>query len=70
MWVIFKAKSPFLVKIFVGGVNAVSGESAVETQDTVKRRINLLKQGKDVQDYVIPPKQMWLDGIASRNGVV
>jgi hypothetical protein len=39
MWINFKATKPFAVKVYVGGVNAVSGEPKVITEEmTAKRR--------------------------------
>ena len=54
----------------VGGVNAVSGEPARETEATMMRRLKLVESGKNIQDYVVTPKQLWLDGIASSDGTV
>lgn len=70
MWIRFKSKFPFAVKVYLGGVNAVSGEPMVENAATKFRRLNLLGNQKSVQDYVITPKQLWLDGIASNDGRV
>lgn len=71
MWINFQANRTFAVKVFVGGVNAISGVS--------KKTNSLLKEAEEVvestkakcqQDYVIPPSQKWLDGIASEGGKV
>lgn len=70
MWINFQAEAPFAIKIFVGGINAVSGEPLTETPATLLRRLTLLSKEKSVQDYVVPPKQLWLDGIASGDGKV
>lgn len=70
MWISFKSKDRFAVKIYVGGVNAVSGESSTETEQTQARRYERLRQKKDIQDYVVTPDQMWLDGVASTDGAV
>jgi hypothetical protein len=70
MWVKFTANSPFAIKIFVGGINAVSGEPAKETEATLQRRKERKAQGKSVQDYLVVPDQFWLDGIACDDGVV
>lgn len=68
MWINFcsLAKRRYLVKIYVGGVNAISGEPALETTSTVLRR----QKGGMLQDYVVLPKQPWLDGIADTDGFV
>ena len=46
----------YAIKVFVGGVNAISGK----TWD----------QKSDKQDYIVVPPQRWLDGIATAPGVV
>jgi hypothetical protein len=69
MWIRFHSKKP-AIKIYVGGVNAVSGEPAVETAATRLRRANLLRQAKPIQDYIVVPNQLWLDGIATSDGKV
>lgn len=70
MWIRFDSNDEFAIKIFVGGINAISGEPAIETAATRLRRLNLLADQKSVQDYVITPDQLWLDGIASTQGRV
>lgn len=70
MWIAFRSKQRFAVKIYVGGVNAVSGEPARETEVTMMRRLKLMQENKNVQDYVVTPKQLWLDGIVSSDGKV
>ncbi|TVY84931.1 Ubiquitin-60S ribosomal protein L40 [Lachnellula suecica] len=70
MWINFTATKPFAVKVYVGGVNAVSGESKAITEVTKERRKKLLSKNKSIQDYVVPPAQNWLDGIATANGKV
>ena len=70
MWIQFKSSRTYAIKIYVGGINAVSGEPEVETAATRLRRRNLLSRGKSIQDYVVTPDQMWLDGIATEPGTV
>lgn len=70
MWISFRSSERFAIKIYVGGVNAVSGEPAREMELTMMRRLKLLQQKKSVQDYVVTPAQLWLDGIASADGTV
>jgi hypothetical protein len=62
MWINFKCRYPFAVKVFVGGVNAVSGMSTRQPARSVK--------SQPVQDYVVPPVQLWLDGVAIADGKV
>jgi hypothetical protein len=70
MWVRFKSKKQFAIKIYVGSINAVSGEPAVENMATKLRRQKLKSQGELLQDYVVTPQQLWLDGIATAPGQV
>ena len=70
MWISLKAEAPFAIQVFVGGVNAVSGEPIGEDETTLMRRLTLMEKKKSIQDYVVTPKQLWLDGIATGNGHV
>jgi hypothetical protein len=38
MWINFQATKPFAVKVYVGGVNAVSREAKIITKEMKKRR--------------------------------
>jgi len=70
MWIKFKSERRYAIKVYVGAVNAVSGEPAVETAATRLRQRNKMSQGQSVQDYVVVPDQKWLDGIATAVGQV
>lgn len=70
MWINVKANCPFAIRIYLGGVNAVSGEPALETQKTLIRRRERMAQRKSIQDYVVAPRQLWLDGIAGADATV
>ncbi|KAL8641273.1 MAG: hypothetical protein Q9228_001892 [Teloschistes exilis] len=70
MWIRFASDDQFAINVSVGGVNAISGEPLVETSATQLRRLNLMSERKSVQDYVVTPQQLWLDGIASTAGRV
>ena len=70
MWIRFNSPARFAINIYLGGVNAVSGEPLVENTATVLRRINLKSCKKSLQDYVVTPQQLWLDGIANTEGIV
>ena len=59
-----------MVKVYVGGVNAVSGEPAVEDAGTRLRRQAKQGDGGSLQDYIVVPGQLWLNGIADSDGVV
>ncbi|KAL2072051.1 hypothetical protein VTL71DRAFT_11394 [Oculimacula yallundae] len=70
MWIMFDTWRPFAVKVYAGGVNAVSGESQSEDPAAMSRRRALLAEGKSIQDYVVAGPQEWIDGIATANGTV
>lgn len=70
MWMAFTASRPFALKIYVGGVNAVSGFPMVENDKTREKRARMLKDNKEIQDYVVTPNQPWLDGIVSEDGKI
>ncbi|KAF4995273.1 hypothetical protein FGRMN_5238 [Fusarium graminum] len=70
LWINLKAKRRYVVKIFVGGINAVSGEPVVPNAATTLRRRNLVKNGESLQDYIVVSGQHWLDGIAVKPGEV
>jgi hypothetical protein len=70
MWMNFDCKHPYAVKIYVGGVNTISGEPMVETAATLHSRRNQVASGKSNQDYVVLPEQPWLDGTATKPGKV
>ena len=70
MWIQFNSNRPLAIKVYVGGVNVVSGEPARETDATMLRRLANMNLKKNVQDYVVTPNQLWLDGIASSDGKV
>jgi len=50
MWIRFKSHSPFAIKLYIGGVNAVSSEPAREIGRSMMRRFNLLEKRKSIQD--------------------
>ncbi|KAH6957232.1 hypothetical protein DER45DRAFT_631939 [Fusarium avenaceum] len=70
LWINFRSKRRYVIKIHVGGINAVSGEPSVPNAATALRRRNLLKKGRSLQDYIVVPDQLWLDGIAIEPGNV
>lgn len=70
MWINFNSHKPYAIKIFVGAVNIVSSEPAVETAATRLRQRTLLSQNKSIQDYLVVPDQPWIDGIATTAGKV
>ncbi len=67
MWLKFNAKEPFALKIYTGGVNAISGVPINESAEDMLKRLKLA-DNKVKQDYVVLPEQPWLDGIATDDG--
>ena len=71
MWISVKSEVPFAIKIFVGGVNAISGDPTGNSDQAVMmQRLSLVEKKKSIQDYIVTPMQLWLDGIASDNECV
>ena len=72
MWINFTSyeAGKFAIKVYLGGVNAVSGEPMVETLATQVRRSTRKAEGASLQDYLVLPGQRWLDGIATAEGTV
>ncbi|KAF1945565.1 integral membrane protein [Clathrospora elynae] len=67
----------YMVKIYVGNVDAISGEPAEEDADTwLRRQAKLAKKNTHVddappdQDYIVVSGQLWLDEIANADGTV
>jgi len=65
LWLSFNCNSEsyYALRIYVGQVNAVSGLKMSENSEH-KDSIN------GAQDYVVVPKQRWLDGICVAPGIV
>lgn len=72
MWINFESKDPFIVKIYVGGINAISGESAIKNFGTKLHRASTLRGKGFMQDYIVTGSdgQLWLDGCATNDGHV
>ena len=70
MWINFKASQPFAIQICVGTINAISGEPIQADYSTTLHRLTKLGKGQQIQDYIVVPKQRWLDGIATTQGYV
>ncbi|PGH10221.1 hypothetical protein AJ79_05476 [Helicocarpus griseus UAMH5409] len=69
MWIRFKSDRQFAVKIYVGGVNVVSGEPAMENVETKLRRQKLHSEEESLQDYIVTPWQAWIDGLTTAPGM-
>lgn len=48
MWVKFSSDHPFAIKVYLGGVNAVTGESVIETSRVIEHQTNRLAIGRPV----------------------
>lgn len=71
MWIKFEGGSEFAVKVYVGGINAVSGESKTEDMAMIlKKRRQRLQRNLPIQDHMVTHDQLWLDGIARADGTV
>jgi len=59
MWIDFSeaTRQDYMIKIYVGGVNAISGEPAVENAATKLRRQKKQAKGSSLQDYIVVPGQ-------------
>lgn len=70
MWIRFESEIQFAIKIYIGGINTISGEPSPEDMASRMRRQKRLSERKSIQDYVVLPQQLWLDGIATKEGQV
>jgi hypothetical protein len=83
MWISFTCLRPFAVKVYANDLNIISGKPATPaptpTTKTVglRRRLSSSLQGQapssfqrpTPQDYIVPPKQRWIDGIVKLDGI-
>jgi hypothetical protein len=67
MWLRFKSTKKFAIRIYVGGVNGITGEPMIPNMATLLKRQNGVEKK---QDYIIAPEQLWVDGIATGPGIV
>jgi hypothetical protein len=58
LWIRFSSRYPFAVKVAAGKINAVSGEPWSSDLQ------------REPQDYIVAPRQPWLDGFAVGAGVI
>lgn len=61
----FVATHAFAIKIYIGGINAISGGQQAENPEEMYAR----QSTNPLQDYIVLPQQEWLDGIALPGGV-
>ncbi|KAF8436703.1 hypothetical protein BGX38DRAFT_1214059 [Terfezia claveryi] len=72
MWMQFNGyqvhnEEPYAIRVFVGGVNGITGEPMVPDMSTLLKARNGVPPK---QDYVVVPPQPWLDGVAIAPGTV
>ena len=72
LWIDFSGRYPIAIKIGTGKINAISGES---WSSGIKhpRQVSEANSGKAnqaKQNYVVIPKQPWLDGYCSEEAVI
>lgn len=68
MYIDFESAGSFLVKVYAGGINIISGRSSLESSnDTLQKSSDA---GRVVQDYAVLPQQPWIDGFATADGHV
>lgn len=60
-------KPSWAMKVYLGGVNGISGEPMIPNMGTFLKKRNGQRRE---QDYLVVPPQKWLDGIAHSPGVV
>lgn len=71
MWINFTSQSPFAIKLYVGAVNAISGVPYNATAAAKQALRSILRANPTkIQDYMVTPSQLWLDGIAKEDGTV
>ena len=70
MWIKFDSLGRFAVKIYVGGVNAISGLPINRSPAAKLSDDSSKDHDKSLQDYLVLPDQPWLDGIADSEGIV
>lgn len=68
MYIKFSSEQMFAVKIYVDGINIVSEESRVTNWATTIRQKKRLAEGKSIQDYLVIPRQLWVDGVGTADG--
>src|ERR1700743_3665597 len=70
MWISFSSKARdarFVIRPFIGGINAISGEPLTGDMSSILKRLNSVASS---QDYLVIPKQNWLDGVATAPGII
>ncbi|KAJ6264982.1 hypothetical protein Dda_1136 [Drechslerella dactyloides] len=63
----YRENPSWAARIYLGGVNGISGEPMVPNMGTILKKQNEIQK---TQDYIVVPPQKWLDGIATAPGIV
>lgn len=68
---LFEPEAKYAIRVFIGGVNGLSGEPVNANMATVLKRLNGIKR---TQDYLYVrggdnPAQQWLDGVSIAPGI-
>ena len=82
MWISFNCIRPFAVKVFANDLNIISGKTNNPPPPPPKKTHLLRRMSTSLQrqspttfqmpvpqDYVVPPKQHWIDGIVKLDGI-
>lgn len=72
MWINFKSRAPFAIRVYVGGVNGLTGKPTALDNLPGSPGVSgtpPISENKE-QDYFVTPAQPWLDGVALSPGVV
>lgn len=69
---LFVPEAKYAIRVFIGGVNGLSGEPVKANMATVLKRLNGIER---TQDYLYVrggdnPAQQWLDGVSIAPGIV
>lgn len=69
---LFAPEAKYAIRVFIGGINGLSGEPVKANMATVLKRLNGIEQ---TQDYLYvrggdSPAQQWLDGVSIAPGIV
>ncbi|RYP61426.1 hypothetical protein DL769_007711 [Monosporascus sp. CRB-8-3] len=70
MWIRLSSATPFMIKIYCGGVNAVSAEHYSEDLSAKFRRLKLSMDKESTRDYIVTSEQFWVDGIPTEPSIV
>ena len=72
MWINFDTQNgrPFAIKIASGKINAVSGKPWNQKLNPITSNIRQWKAAEENNDYLVAPKQRWIDGFNVGKGII